>query len=409
MLVMGLLAAAMTFGVMHLAASTGVVVSLDPGSLRQADGSALPEDYVQNPVLAQLARTVFGEGSVPAIVLVSSVVVLLAIAGQSAFSSFPDLVSRLATDGYLPRQLATRGDRLTFTRSILLLTLAALLLVAVFRAQTALLVQLYVIGVFLAFTLSQLGMVRHWRRTLVTTPGRQARTAVRTRLAVNSVGFVVTALVALVVLTTRFVQGAWVALLAIAVLVLVMTRVRGHYTVVAAELALTPDEDARALPARVHALILVSTVHRPTLRALAYARASRPSTLQAVVVDLDTERTEELLEEWGRLQVDVPVTVLASPYREMTAPLIRHLRALRRTSPRDLVVVYIPEYVVAQGWHTLLHNRTAAQIKQRLHREPGVMVASVPWQLEEAVADLDHDDGRDRTISPHRRRGSGEQ
>ena len=409
MLVMGLLAAAMTFGVMHLAASTGVVVSLDPGSLRQADGSALPEDYVQNPVLAQLARTVFGEGSVPAIVLVSSVVVLLAIAGQSAFSSFPDLVSRLATDGYLPRQLATRGDRLTFTRSILLLTLAALLLVAAFRAQTALLVQLYVIGVFLAFTLSQLGMVRHWRRTLVTTPGRQARTAVRTRLAVNSVGFVVTALVALVVLTTRFVQGAWVALLAIAVLVLVMTRVRGHYTVVAAELALTPDEDARALPARVHALILVSTVHRPTLRALAYARASRPSTLQAVVVDLDTERTEELLEEWGRLQVDVPVTVLASPYREMTAPLIRHLRALRRTSPRDLVVVYIPEYVVAQGWHTLLHNRTAAQIKQRLHREPGVMVASVPWQLEEAVADLDHDDGRDRTISPHRRRGSGEQ
>ena len=184
-----------------------------------------------------------------------------------------------------------------------------------------------------------------------------------------------------------------VALLAIALLVLVMTRVRGHYTDVAAELALTPDEDARALPARVHALILVSTVHRPTLRALAYARASRPSTLQAVVVDLAAERTEELLEEWGRLQVEVPVTVLASPYREMTAPLIRHLRALRRTSPRDLVVVYIPEYVVAPGWHALLHNRTAARIKQRLHREPGVMVASVPWQLQEAVEDRGHDDG----------------
>lgn len=393
MLVMGLLAAAMTFGVMHLAASTGVVVTLEPGSLRQADGSALPQGYVQNPVLAQLARAVFGEGTVSAMVLISSVVVLLAIAAQSAFSSFPDLVSRLATDGYLPRQLATRGDRLTFTRSILLLTLAALLLVAVFRAQTALLVQLYVIGVFLAFTLSQLGMVRHWRRALVTTPGRQARTAVRSRLAVNSVGFAVTALVAIVVLTTRFVQGAWVALLAIALLVLVMTRVRGHYTDVAAELALTPDEDARALPARVHALILVSTVHRPTLRALAYARASRPSTLQAVVVDLAAERTEELLEEWGRLQVEVPVTVLASPYREMTAPLIRHLRALRRTSPRDLVVVYIPEYVVAPGWHALLHNRTAARIKQRLHREPGVMVASVPWQLQEAVEDRGHDDG----------------
>lgn len=409
MLVMGLLAAAMTFGVMHLAASTGVVVTLEPGSLRQADGSALPQGYVQNPVLAQLARAVFGEGTVPAMVLISSVVVLLAIAAQSAFSSFPDLVSRLATDGYLPRQLATRGDRLTFTRSILLLTLAALLLVAVFRAQTALLVQLYVIGVFLAFTLSQLGMVRHWRRALVTTPGRQARTAVRSRLAVNSVGFAVTALVAIVVLTTRFVQGAWVALLAIALLVLVMTRVRGHYTDVAAELALTPDEDARALPARVHALILVSTVHRPTLRALAYARASRPSTLQAVVVDLAAERTEELLEEWGRLQVEVPVTVLASPYREMTAPLIRHLRDLRRTSPRDLVVVYIPEYVVAPGWHALLHNRTAARIKQRLHREPGVMVASVPWQLQEAVEDRGHDDGPRRPGIPHPEQGSAGQ
>lgn len=409
MLVMGLLAAAMTFGVMHLAASTGVVVTLEPGSLRQADGSALPQGYVQNPVLAQLARAVFGEGTVPAMVLISSVVVLLAIAAQSAFSSFPDLVSRLATDGYLPRQLATRGDRLTFTRSILLLTLAALLLVAVFRAQTALLVQLYVIGVFLAFTLSQLGMVRHWRRALVTTPGRQARTAVRSRLAVNSVGFAVTALVAIVVLTTRFVQGAWVALLAIALLVLVMTRVRGHYADVAAELALTPDEDARALPARVHALILVSTVHRPTLRALAYARASRPSTLQAVVVDLAAERTEELLEEWGRLQVEVPVTVLASPYREMTAPLIRHLRALRRTSPRDLVVVYIPEYVVAPGWHALLHNRTAARIKQRLHREPGVMVASVPWQLQEAVEDRGHDDGPRRPGIPRPEQGSAGQ
>ena len=226
---------------------------------------------------------------------------------------------------------------------------------------------------------------------------------------VSTVGFAVTALVAIVVLTTRFVQGAWVALLAIGLLVLVMTRVRGHYQEVSAELALTPDQDARALPSRVHALILVSTVHRPTLRALAYARASRPSTLQAVVVDLDAERTEELLAEWDRLQVEVPVTVLASPYREMIAPLIRHLRALRRTSPRDLVVVYIPEYVVAPGWHTLLHNRTAARIKQRLHREPGVMVASVPWQLQEALEDLGHDDAPRLHEASHPERGAAGQ
>lgn len=409
MLVLGLLVAVITLGVMHLAARTGVVVALDPAALRQADGSALPEGYVQHPVLAQLARAVFGEGTVPAIVLIGSVVVLLVIAGQSAFSSFPDLVSRLATEGYLPRQLATRGDRLAFTGSVLLLGLSALVLVAVFQAQTALLVQLYVIGVFLAFTLSQLGMVRHWRRTLVTTPGRSARMAVRTRLTVNALGFLVSAVVALVVLTTRFVQGAWVALLAIGLLVLVMTRVRGHYASVSQELEIAAEEDARALPSRVHALILVSTVHRPTLRALAYARASRPSSLEAVVVDLDPDRTQELLSQWRRLGVDVPVTVLASPYREVIAPLIRHLRALRRASPRDLVVVYIPEYVVAPGWHTLLHNRTAARIKQRLHREPGVMVTSVPWQLREALEDLEHDDGPRPAAPRSPRRGSAEQ
>lgn len=389
MLAMAVLAALITLGVMYLASRTGVVVSLDREALRQADGSALPADYVQHPVLAQLARTVFGEGSIAAILVIATVVVLLVIAGQSAFSSFPDLVTRLATDGYLPRQLATRGDRLTYTRSVLLLALAAVVLVMMFRAQTALLVQLYVIGVFLSFTLSQWGMVKHWRRTLVTTPGRQGRTVVRTRLAVNLLGFVVTALVALVVLLTRFTQGAWVALLAIGALVFVMYRIRRHYLDVSQELALTPDQDARALPSRVHALILVSTVHQPTLRALAYARASRPSSLEAVVVDLEPERTAALLQEWQRLEVEVPVTVLASPYREMAAPLIRHLRPLRRASPRDLVVVYIPEYVVAPGWHALLHNRMAARIKQRLHREPGVMVTSVPFQLEEALDKLD--------------------
>jgi hypothetical protein len=160
-----------------------------------------------------------------------------------------------------------------------------------------------------------------------------------------------------------------------------MARIRAHYDAVAAELDLTPAEDARALPSRVHAMVLVMSVQRPTLRALAYARASRPSSLEAVVVDLDKVATRKLLAEWDRLELPVPVTVLASPYREMAEPLIRHLRALRRSSPRDLVVVYIPEYVVARGWQSLLHNRTTQRIKERLHREPGVMVASVPWQL----------------------------
>ncbi len=381
MLAMGLIAGASTLGVMYLADRTDVVFVLDPATLRTTEGGAVPADYVQNPVLAQLANAVLGHGGILAGTLVLLVAVLLLLAGHSAFKSFPELTSRLARDAYLPRQLLTRGDRLGYTNGIVLITLAALVLVVAFRAQTALLVQLYVIGVFLSFTVSQLGMVRHWTRQLSHTPGGRARQAVRARRAVNLVGFAVTALVAVVVLLTRFGQGAWVALLAIAAMVSVMARIRAHYDAVAAELDLTPAEDARALPSRVHAMVLVMSVQRPTLRALAYARASRPSSLEAVVVDLDKGATRKLLAEWDRLQLPVPVTVLASPYREMAEPLIRHLRALRRASPRDLVVVYIPEYVVARGWQSLLHNRTTQRIKERLHREPGVMVASVPWQL----------------------------
>jgi hypothetical protein len=381
MLAMGLIAAASTLGVLYLADRTDLVFVLDPSGLQSVGGGPVPEGYVQNPVLAQLANTILGQGGVLAGALILLVAVLLVMAGHSAFKSFPELASSLAKDGYLPRQLLTRGDRLGYTNGIMLLTLAALALVLVFRAQTALLVQLYVIGVFLSFTVSQLGMVRHWGRQLVHTPGGRARQAVRTRRLVNLLGFVVTALVALVVLITRFNQGAWVALLAIAAMVFVMSRIRSHYDAVASELNLTPTEDARALPSRVHAIVLVLSVQRPTLRALAYARASRPSSLEAVVVDLDKEGTRTVLEAWDRLEVPVPVTVLASPYREMAEPLIRHLRALRRTSPRDLVVVYIPEYVVGRGWQSLLHNRTTKRLKERLHREPGVMVASVPWQL----------------------------
>lgn len=387
MLAMGLLAGVSTLGVMYLAERTHVVFVLDPSTLRTATGGEVPAGYVQNPVLAQLAHAVLGSqgpvGGLLAGTLVLLVAVLLLLAGHSAFKSFPELTSRLARDAYLPRQLMTRGDRLGYTNGILLLMLAALALVAAFRAQTALLVQLYVIGVFVSFTVSQLGMVRHWTRQLAHTPGGRARQVVRIRRAVNLVGFAVTALVAVVVLTTRFGQGAWVALLAIAAMVLVMAKIRAHYDAVAAELDLTPAEDARALPSRVHAIVLVMSVQRPTLRALAYARASRPSSLEAVVVDLDKSVTRKLLAEWERLQLPVPVTVLASPYREMAEPLIRHLRALRRASPRDLVVVYVPEYVVARGWQTLLHNRTAQRLKERLHREPGVMVASVPWQLSD--------------------------
>ena len=381
--VMALTLGALTVGVMHLAQRTGVVVGLELENLRDAAGAEVTPDRAPAPVLAQLADTVYGPGSILSVATIAATALLLLFAAKSAFRSFPALAARVAEDGYLPRQLRVRSDRLVHTWSVLGMGAVALSLVLFFEARTALLVQLYVIGVLLAFTLAQAGMLRLWRRRLVHTPGSRARAAVRLRLIITAVAWVVTALAGVVVLVTRFTQGAWVALLAIVLGSLVMGRIRRHYADVDRELAPDPQDDARALPSRVHVVVVVTTLDRPALRALAYARASRPSSLEAVVVDAERAATLEVIDAWERAGLPMSLTVIASPYRDTVAPLVRHVREHRRRSPRDLTMVFIPEYVVRPGWRTLLHNRTATRQTRRLQREPGVMVGSVPWQVHE--------------------------
>jgi hypothetical protein len=204
------------------------------------------------------------------------------------------------------------------------------------------------------------------------------------------VALVLCAAVLVVVLVTKLTQGAWITIVAIGVLSAVMWGIRRHYDAVDAELALEPDSPVRALPSRVHAIIYVSSVRKPLMRALAYARASRPSTLEAVVVDTNAVATRRILDEWQRLEIPVPVTVLHSPYRDTIGPVVDHVRSVRRKSPRDLVVVYLPEYVVRRRWERLLHNQAIRPLRARLHQERGVMTASVPWHLASAAG---HDVG----------------
>jgi hypothetical protein len=203
---------------------------------------------------------------------------------------------------------------------------------------------------------------------------------------VNLVGFLLTATMLVVVLASKFIFGAWLVLLGIGLLSLAMYSISRHYERLGRELAVDPVHPPTALPSRVHAVILVSHVRKPVLRALAFARASRPSRLDAVVVDIDPAETAATVADWQRLKIPVPITVLASPYRETTTPILDYIKSIRRDSPRDLVVVYIPEYVVGRWWEQLVHNQTALRIKTRLHFEPGVMVASVPWQLASSDA-----------------------
>jgi hypothetical protein len=221
---------------------------------------------------------------------------------------------------------------------------------------------------------------------------------------INAIGAGMSGTVLVVVLLTKFLHGAWIAIAAMVAIFLLMRGIRGHYDAVARELAPDPEVHDELLPSRVHALVLVSKLHRPALRALAYARATRPSVLEAISVNVEPEETAALRAEWDRREIPIPLKSLDSPYREITRPILDYVRSIRRNSPRDVVMVYIPEYVVGRWWEQLLHNQSALRLKARLLFTPGVMVASVPWQLQSSHGAEERPDG---TVVGAVRRGAG--
>jgi hypothetical protein len=268
-----------------------------------------------------------------------------------------------------------------FSNGIIILAALAALLIWVFDASTTRLIQLYIIGVFVSFTLSQAGMVVHWSRELPAADSLTRRKMLRSRF-INMVGAALTGTVLIVVLITKFTHGAWIVVLAMPILFLLMQGIRRHYDRVAEELR--PDPGGVTLPSRIHGVVLVSKLHTPTLRALAFARATRPSSLIAVTVRTSQAEVNELVHEWERRGIPVPLKVLDSPYRDVTDPILDYIKRIGRESPRDVVCVFIPEYVVGHWWEHLLHNQSALRLKTRLLFQPGVMVANVPWQLGSA-------------------------
>ncbi|MFI0466373.1 MULTISPECIES: APC family permease [Saccharopolyspora] len=376
---MGGFAVAMFLGLIVLAQLTGAVVAEDPA--HQLIGA--PPGYEQKTLVAQLAGAVF-TGFAPGVwYLVAFTGLILVLAANTAFNGFPVLGSILAQDRFLPRQLHTRGDRLAFSNGILFLAAGAIILVFAFEAEVTRLIQLYIVGVFVSFVLSQSGMIRHWNRLLRKETDPQARRRMRRAQAINSFGLFMTASVLVIVLITKFTHGAWIAIAAMAAIYVLMTAIRRHYDRVADELK--QQEADAVLPSRNHALILVSKLHLPTMRAIAYARATRPDVLEGVTVNVDDEDTRELTKQWEAENLPVPLKVLESPYREITRPVLEYVKRIRRDSPRDVVTVFIPEYVVGHWWEQLLHNQSALRLKSRLLFQPGVMVTSVPWQLESSA------------------------
>jgi amino acid transporter len=395
LLLLGSVAIVMLVGMVTLAKATHLQFVEDPSQI-----VAGPAGYVQKTVTTQLGETVFGDGSILLYIVGVVTALILFLAANTAFNGFPVLGSILAQDRYLPRQLHTRGDRLAFSNGIIFLAIAAMVLIVAFEAEVTRLIQLYIVGVFVSFTLSQAGMLRHWNRLLRTQrdPGRR-RQMFRSR-AINGFGMGLTGAVLIVVLITKFLLGAWISITMMLVIYVTMLAIKKHYTRVSAELQ--PTDERPVLPSRNHAVVLVSKVHLPTLRAIAYAQATRPDTLTAVTVNVDDKDTRAIQAEWERRQVPVPLTVVDSPYREITRPIIDFVKSVRRGSPRDVVTVFVPEYVVGRWWENLLHNQSALRIKGRLLFEPGVMVTSVPWQLRSSQdKDLERFD-RDLSRAPAR-------
>ena len=378
---LGGLAVVMFMGMIVLANDTGVKLAERPEE--QLTGA--PPGYHQKTLVAQLAQSVFQDFPLGLYLITGVTALILVLAANTAFNGFPVLGSILAQDRYLPRQLHTRGDRLAFSNGIVFLALAAIAFVVAFNAEVTHLIQLYIVGVFISFTLSQIGMVRHWTRLLRTEEDPAERRKMMRARIINTIGFIATGTVLLIVLVTKFLAGAWIAILAMGGLFLLMKGINRHYSSVSHEL--TPGEEDRdiVLPSRNHAVVLVSNLQLPTLRALAYARATKPDKLEALTVDVDDEETRKLNAVWGDSDVSIPLKTLASPYREITGPVVDYVKRISKESPRTVVTVFIPEYVVGHWWEQLLHNQSALRLKARLLFIPNVMMTSVPWQLQSSI------------------------
>jgi len=410
LLLLGTLAVSMLVSIIVLANLMHLHMAEFPRTQLLRGGVPVGNTYTQETVVAQLARSVFNHFPLGFYYITAVTGIILVLAANTAFNGFPVLASILAHDKWLPRQLQNRGDRLAYSNGIIILAFAAVFLILVFNAEVTRLIQLYIVGVFVSFNMSQAGMIRHWNRNLKIEKDPTARRRMMRSRAINAFGLFMTAIVLVVVLLTKFTKGAYLAILAMAALFILMKGIRRHYNNVARELAVAEDEP-QLLPARTHVVVLVSKIDRPTMRAIAYARATRPTTLEALTVDVEPKETADLVAEWDRRAIPVPLRILASPFREITKPVVDHIRSIRREGPRDLVTVFVPEYVLGHWWEQLLHNQSALRLKARLRFSPGVMVTSVPWQLASSEAVLERVDKDKPVISLRdwRSRGQNDQ
>ena len=402
LLLLGSIAATMMISILVLARRTGVQM-VDDTSKVFLNGTPHPEVHFA-PVIGQLASTIFGDGSVLFILVTAVTGFILVLAANTAFNGFPTLASVLSRDSFLPRQLYKRGDRLSYSNGIMVLAVGASALVILFDASVTRLIQLYVVGVFVSFTLSQLGMIRHWNKRLRLPQNGGERSKVLRSRSINIVGFMMTGFVLTIVLVTKFTHGAWITVVMIALVFGIQRLIRRHYDTIRGQLRIDDWHARRALPTRVRALVLVSNLSKPSMRAIATARVQSPTNLEIVSVVADLDEEEHIRREWDESGLPVPLTLISSPCRDVTQIVKSYVRARRLRSPGEMLVIYIPEFLVRHWWENLLHNQMALRLSRSLLRIPGVVVTIVPWKLgEEAEVE-----GRQSVNDPFKRREAKE-
>ncbi len=334
-------------------------------------------------VLSQLANHIFGRGALYYVMQYSTFAILV-LAANTAFADFPRLSGILANDGYMPRQLAARGDRLAFSNGIIALGLIAALIVWLFSGQTNALIPLYAVGVFVCFTLSQAGMVVHWLRTRE--PGW------RWKAALNGIGALATGIVSILQVATKFIEGAWIVVLIIPLIIVLLRKIHRHYEQFAAEIEFKGQSPI--VPLHHTVIVPVNGITKATSAALMYATAISDEVV-AVYIEVDQRVTEKMKADWEDWDIGVPLVVVPSPYRSVLRPLVEYVENLRMVMPGELVTVVVPEIVPKKWWEHLLHNKTAFYIRTAFLFKPNVVVTTVPFLLGHAyrLRDLfEHDD-----------------
>ena len=377
---MGMTAITMFVGIIFFALATGVQYIENGAEQLKGDDLAIFTSGPQQSVIAQLGVAIFGNGSIMFFVLQSATAAILLLAANTAFNGFPLLSSVLAKDKYAPKALLTRGDRLVYSNGMLSLTAAALVMVIGFQADVTRLIQLYVLGVFTSFTVGQIGMLRHWKRGLKN--GSVSRGEATSGRIINGIGATMTGLVLIIVVLTKFLEGAWLVFVIAIPLYWIMFQTNRYYKTIEHEIAI--DAHTEFGSKGDYAVVLMDKLNKPQLKALDYALSSKHDRLDVVHVAVDPERAEAFQKEWKEYGIKVHLKIIESPYREFSAPLIEYLEEHRARYGRERIAVYLPKYIVGHWWEHIFHNHRANRLRSRLLYVRGVMVTLVPWRLESA-------------------------